>query len=249
MLKIKDLYVQTEGQDILKGINLEVQAGEIHAIMGPNGSGKSTLAKIIAGHPEYEIKSGEILYEINLQYKNINQMNPEERAREGIFMTFQYPVEVPGVSNLNLLQASMNAVCKHQGIPEMKEEEFISLVKEKAQMVDLSFSFLKRSVNEDFSGGEKKRNEMLQMAVLSPRLAIMDETDSGLDVDSITVMADAINKMRNKNRSMLLITHYNRLLNHVKPDKVHILKEGQIQKTGGAELAVELEEKGYAHFN
>lgn len=246
MLKIQNLYAQTEGHSILKGINLEIKAGEIHAIMGPNGSGKSTLAKIIAGHPEYEINQGKILYEKDFNYQDISKWTPEERAKEGLFMAFQYPVEVPGVSNLNLLKASFNSICKHQGVPEMGEEDFISFVKKKAEMVGLPFSFLDRSVNEDFSGGEKKRNEILQMAVLSPRLAILDETDSGLDVDSMTIIAQALNNLRNKKNAFLLITHYNRLLNHIKTNFVHIIKEGKIQKSGDHQLADELEEKGYA---
>ena len=245
MLKIQNLYTQTEGHPILKGIDLEIKAGEIHAIMGPNGSGKSTLAKIIAGHPEYEISQGKILYEKDFNYQDISKWPPEERAKEGLFMAFQYPVEVPGVSNFNLLKASFNSICKHQGVPEMEEEDFISFVKKKAEMVGLPFSFLDRSVNEDFSGGEKKRNEILQMAVLSPRLAVLDETDSGLDVDSMTMIAQALNNLRNKKNAFLLITHYNRMLNHIKPDFVHIIKEGKIQKSGDHQLADELEEKGY----
>ena len=196
MLKIQNLHAHTENHPILKGINLEIKAGEIHAIMGPNGSGKSTLAKVIAGHPEYEVNQGKILYEKNFDYEDISKWTPEERAKEGIFMAFQYPVEVPGVSNLNLLKASFNSICKHQGVPEMKEEDFIRLVRKKADTVGLPFSFLERSVNEDFSGGEKKRNEILQMAVLSPRLAVLDETDSGLDVDSMTMIAQALNNLK-----------------------------------------------------
>ena len=216
--------------------------------MGPNGSGKSTLAKVIAGHPEYEITKGKILYERNFEYQDISKWTPEQKAKEGLFMAFQYPVEVPGVSNFNLLKASFNSICKHQGVPEMEEEDFTSLIKEKAKLVGLNFSFLHRAVNEDFSGGEKKRNEILQMAVLSPRLAILDETDSGLDVDSMALVAKALNKLRNKQNAFLLITHYNRLLNHIKPNKVHIMKEGKIQRSGNYELATELEEKGYSHF-
>lgn len=245
MLRIQNLYAQTEGHSILNGINLEIKAGEIHAIMGPNGSGKSTLAKVIAGHPEYEISQGEILYEKDFYYQDINKWTPEERAKEGLFMAFQYPVEVPGVSNLNLLKASFNSICKHQGVPEMEEEEFVSFVKKKAEMVGLPVAFLDRSVNEDFSGGEKKRNEILQMAVLSPRLAILDETDSGLDVDSMSMIAQNLNNLRNKKNAFLLITHYNRLLSHIKPDFVHIIQEGKIQKSGSHQLANELEEKGY----
>ena len=245
MLRIQNLYAQTEGHSILNGINLEIKAGEIHAIMGPNGSGKSTLAKVIVGHPEYEISQGEILYEKDFNYQDISKWTPEERAKEGLFMAFQYPVEVPGVSNLNLLKASFNSICKHQGVPEMGEEEFVSFVKKKAEMVGLPVSFLDRSVNEDFSGGEKKRNEILQMAVLSPRLAILDETDSGLDVDSMSMIAQNLNNLRNKKNAFLLITHYNRLLSHIKPDFVHIIQEGKIQKSGSHQLANELEEKGY----
>ena len=248
MLKIQNLYAQTEGHSILKGINLEIKAGEIHAIMGPNGCGKSTLAKVIAGHPEYEISQGKILYEKNFDYQDISKWTPEERAKEGLFMAFQYPVEVPGVSNLNLLKASFSSICKHQEVPEMEEEDFISLVKKRTEMVGLPFSFLDRSVNEDFSGGEKKRNEILQMAVLSPRLAVLDETDSGLDVDSMTIIAQALNNLKNKQNAFLLITHYNRLLNHIKPDFVHIMKAGKIQKSGDHQLANELEEKGYTSF-
>ncbi len=251
MLKIQNLYVktlETSNYSILNGINLEVKAGEIHAIMGPNGSGKSTLAKVIAGHPEYEITQGKILYEKNFDYKDISKWTPEERAREGLFIAFQYPVEVPGVSNFNLLKASFNSVCKHQGVPEMGEKEFTSLVKQKAEWVGLPFSFLHRSVNEGFSGGEKKRNEILQLAILSPRLTVLDETDSGLDVDSMTCVAEVLNKLKNKQTAFLLITHYNRLLNHIKPDFVHIMKEGKIQQSGNHKLAVELEEKGYTNF-
>ena len=249
MLKIQNLHAQTEGHSILNGVNLEIKAGEVHAIMGPNGSGKSTLAKVIVGHPEYEITQGEILYEKDFNYQDISPWTPEDRTKEGLFMAFQYPVEVPGVSNLNLLKASFNSICKHQGVPEMGEEEFISFVKKKTEMVGLPFSFLDRSVNEDFSGGEKKRNEILQMAVLSPRLAILDETDSGLDVDSMAMIAQTLNKLKNKQNAFLLITHYNRLLNHIKPDFVHIIKEGKIQKSGNHRLANELEEKGYTAFN
>lgn len=245
MLKIQNLYVKTEDHPILKGINLEIKAGEIHAIMGPNGSGKSTLAKVIAGHPEYEISRGKILYEKEFEYQDIKDWTPEQRAQEGLFMAFQYPIEVPGVTNLNLLKASFNSICKYQGVPEMKEEDFIFLVKQKAEIVGLPFSFLSRCVNEDFSGGEKKRNEILQMAILSPRLAILDETDSGLDVDSMSLVAKTLNSLKNKNNAFLLITHYNRLLNHIKPDFVHIMKDGKIYKSGTHELAEELEEKGY----
>ncbi len=251
MLKIQNLYVKATGEDrcILNGINLEIKAGEIHAVMGPNGSGKSTLAKVIAGHPDYEVSRGDILYEKDFDYKNIGQWTPEERAKEGLFMAFQYPVEVPGVSNFNLLKASFDSICKHQGVPKMGEKEFHSLVKEKAALAGLPFSFLHRSVNEDFSGGEKKRNEILQMAVLSPRLAVLDETDSGLDVDSLSLSADALKKLKSKQNAFLLITHYNRLLNHIRPDFVHIMKEGKIQKTGDHKLAGEMEQKGYRTIN
>ncbi len=256
MLKIQDLYAKaletsdTKGTRdfILNGISLEIKAGEIHAIMGPNGSGKSTLAKVIAGHPEYEISQGKILYEKNFGFEDISKWTPEERAKEGLFMAFQYPVTVPGVSNFNLLKASFNSICKHQGVPEMGEEQFTALVTQKTKLVGLPFSFLHRSVNEDFSGGEKKRNEILQMAVLSPRLAVLDETDSGLDVDSMTLVANALNKLKSKQMALLLITHYNRLLKHIKPDFVHIMKAGKIQKSGNHNLADELEEKGYTHF-
>ena len=236
------------GQLIVKGLDLEIKAGETHAIMGPNGSGKSTLAKVIAGHPEYEISQGQILYQKDFEYHNIHDWTPDTRAKEGLFMAFQYPVEVSGVSNLSLLSAVFKALCKHQGVPEMAEKDFISLVEEKAQQIGLAPSFLHRAVNEDFSGGEKKRNEILQMTLLSPRLSVLDETDSGLDVDSLSAVAEALNKMKNKNRAFLLITHYNRLLHYIQPDCVHIMKEGKIQMTGDHKLALELEKKGYAEF-
>ncbi len=245
MLEIKNLKAQVEGQEVLKGLNLKINPGEVHAIMGPNGSGKSTLAKILAGHPGYEVLSGEVLYEIDFEPKDLLSFSPSERAREGVFLAFQYPVEVPGVSNLTFLRTSFNAICKHQGIAEMGEEEFERFIVEKSKLVEINPSFLKRSVNEGFSGGEKKRNEILQMAVLSPRLAILDETDSGLDIDSLRIVAEGVNKLRSKSKSILLITHYQRLLDYIVPDFVHVLANGKIIQTGGKELAHKLEKQGY----
>lgn len=245
MLRVKDLHVAIDGKEVLKGLSLEINPGEVHAIMGPNGSGKSTLSKVIAGHPAYEVTSGTIEYEINMKWRNLLEMDPDERAREGLFLAFQYPVEVPGVSNLVFLRTAFNAVCKHQGIEEMTEEAFEKFVAERAKIVEMDPSFLKRSVNEGFSGGEKKRNEILQMAVLSPRLSLLDETDSGLDIDSLKIVADGVNKLKKKSNAVLMITHYQRLLDYIVPDVVHVLMDGQIVHTGGKELALELEDRGY----
>lgn len=245
MLKITDLHASVEGEEILKGINLEVKAGEIHAIMGPNGSGKSTLSKVIAGHPAYEVTKGDVQYEINFEYKSILDMDPDVRAKEGIFLAFQYPIEVPGVSNLNFLKTSFNSICKYQGVQEMNEEEFYKFVLKKAKVVGMDPSFLKRPVNEGFSGGEKKRNEILQMAVLSPRLAFLDETDSGLDIDALRIVSQGVNSLRTKNNAIVLVTHYQRLLEHIVPDYIHVLSDGKIIETGDKSLALKLEEKGY----
>ncbi len=247
MLKIKNLHVKAS-HCILNGIHLTIKPGQIHAIMGPNGSGKSTLAKVIAGHPGYQITKGEILYETHLQYEDITQWSPERRVQEGLFMAFQYPVEIPGVSNWDLLKSSFRAICKHQGVPEMNDQDFTQLVKQKLDLVGLPFSFIHRSVNDHFSGGEKKRNEILQMAVLSPRLAILDETDSGLDVDSLSLIANCLKNLLNKNKAFILITHYNRLLNYIQPHFVHIIQNGKVQKTGDSSLAIELEKKGYKNI-
>ncbi len=241
MLQIKNLHARAEDKEILKGLSLEVAAGEVHAIMGPNGSGKSTLANVLAGRDGYEITAGEVIYDGH----SLLDMDPEERAREGLFLAFQYPVEIPGVSNMYLLKAALNARLKHAGKPEIDAMDFMALVREKVKLVKMDEQMLYRGVNEDFSGGEKKRNEILQMAVLEPRLSLLDETDSGLDIDALRTVADGINALRSPERSMIVVTHYQRLLDHVVPDYVHVLADGRIQRSGGRELALELEEQGY----
>jgi Fe-S cluster assembly ATP-binding protein len=245
MLKIRDLRATIDGKEVLRGINLDINAGEVHAIMGPNGSGKSTLSKILAGHPDYEVTGGTVTYGVNFKPADLLALSADERAREGVFLAFQYPIEVPGVSNLTFLRAAFNAVCRHQGVGEMDEEQFRKLVEKKSALVDLNPSFLERAVNEGFSGGEKKRNEILQMAVLAPRLAILDETDSGLDIDSLKVVAQGVNKLRSADNAILLITHYQRLLDYIVPDFVHVLHNGRIVQSGDKTLAMKLEKQGY----
>jgi Fe-S cluster assembly ATP-binding protein len=241
VLEIRNLHAVVDGNPILKGINLTIKKGEIHAIMGPNGSGKSTLAKVLAGHPAYEVTEGEVLYE----GKNLMEMSTDERAREGVFMAFQYPIEVPGVSNAQFLRLAYNEKRKHLGEEELDPLEFKDLLKERAKIVEMDASFMTRSVNEGFSGGEKKRNEILQMAVLEPKLAILDETDSGLDIDALRIVAGGVNHLHNSENAVVLVTHYQRLLNYIVPHYVHVLANGRIAREGGKELALELEEKGY----
>ncbi len=241
MLEIVNLHAEIEGKKILKGIDLKVNVGEVHAIMGPNGSGKSTLAQVLAGRESYAVSQGEIRY----QGKDLLDMDPDERAREGVFMAFQYPVEIPGVSNAYFLKSGLNAVRKHHGLEELDAMEFLKLIKEKAKSVNMDETLLNRPVNQGFSGGEKKRNEIFQMAVLEPKLAILDETDSGLDIDALRIVAEGINKFRSKSNAVILVTHYQRILSYVVPDHVHVLLNGRIVRSGGKELALQLEEKGY----
>jgi len=241
VLEIRDLHATVEGKEILRGISLTVNKGEVHAIMGPNGSGKSTLAKILAGHPAYEVTKGEVLYE----GRNLLELAPDERAREGVFLAFQYPVEVPGVSNAQFLRLAYNEKRKHRGEEELDPLEFKDLLTERAKIVEMDAGLMSRSVNEGFSGGEKKRNEILQMAVLEPKLAVLDETDSGLDIDALRVVADGVNHLRTPDNAIILVTHYQRLLNYIVPDRVHVLYRGRIVRSGGKELALALEEKGY----
>ena len=241
MLSVTDLDVSVNGGMILNGLNLEVQAGEVHAIMGPNGSGKSTFANVLAGHPGYEVTAGSVIYE----GQDLLQMDPEERARQGVFLAFQYPVEIPGVSNVYMLKAAVNEIRKHRGEDELDAVKFLKLVREKLKLVDMKEEFIHRSVNEGFSGGEKKRNEIFQMAMLEPKLAILDETDSGLDIDALKIVANGVNELRDANRSIVMVTHYQRLLDYIVPDYVHVLAGGRVLKSGGKELALELEEHGY----
>ena len=241
MLTIRNLKVSAEGKAILRGVDLHVDAGEVHAIMGPNGSGKSTLARVLAGHPEYEVTEGEVTYE----GRDLLEMDPDERAREGLFMAFQYPVEIAGVNNAYFLKAALNAKRKHLGQPELDAMEFMQLVREKASLLEIDQSMLSRAVNEGFSGGEKKRNEIFQMALLEPKLAILDETDSGLDIDALKIVAAGVNAMRSPTRAIVVVTHYQRLLDYIVPDRVHVLSGGRIVKSGGKELALELEKRGY----
>ena len=241
MLEVRNLQARVEGKEILRGLNLSINAGEVHAIMGPNGSGKSTLANVLAGRPQFEVTGGEVLFE----GQPLLEMAPEERARAGVFLAFQYPVELPGVNNTYFLRAALNAKLKHQGKDEIDAVDFLALVREKMKLVELPEALMQRAVNEGFSGGEKKRNEILQMAVLDPKLAILDETDSGLDIDALRVVAEGVNRLRSEKHSVLVITHYQRLLQYLVPDFVHVLYQGQIVRSGGRELALELEEKGY----
>ncbi len=241
MLEIRELHASVDGNEILHGINLKVAAGEVHAIMGPNGSGKSTLANVLAGRDGYLVTAGEALYE----GKNLLDMLPEVRAREGLFLGFQYPVEIPGVSNMYFLKTALNAIRKQRGLEDLDAMDFLQLAKEKMKLVEMDESLINRAVNEGFSGGEKKRNEVFQMAVLEPKLAILDETDSGLDIDALRIVAHGVNSLRGAGRAILLVTHYQRLLNYIVPDKVHVLVDGRIVKSGGKELALELEAKGY----
>ena len=242
LLEITNLHASVDGREILRGIDLKVNPGEVHAIMGPNGSGKSTLAQVLAGRDEYDVTDGQVL----LDGKDLLEMSPEERAREGVFLAFQYPVEIPGVSNTYFLKAAVNAVRKHRGLPEVDAIDFLKLVKEKVKLVGLDETLLQRPVNEGFSGGEKKRNEIFHMAVLEPRIGILDETDSGLDIDALRIVSEGVNTLRAADRSFVVITHYQRLLNHIVPDFVHVLLDGRIVRSGGQELAHELEAKGYA---
>ncbi|MDP3936505.1 MAG: Fe-S cluster assembly ATPase SufC [Deltaproteobacteria bacterium] len=242
MLEIKNLHVSVDGHAILKGINLSVKAGEVHAVMGPNGSGKSTLAQVIAGRETFEVTKGEVIF----QGKNLLEMSPEQRAGEGLFLAFQYPVELPGIANMYFLRAALNAIRTYRGEDEIDAIDFLALCKEKVKIVEMDERLMKRSVNEGFSGGEKKRNEILQMSILNPKLAVLDETDSGLDIDALRVVAGGINALRSPDRAMVVITHYQRLLEYVVPDRVHVLSEGRIVRSGGKDLALELEEKGYA---
>lgn len=245
MIEIRNLTAQVDGNEILKGINLTVKRGEVHAIMGPNGSGKSTLSKIIAGHSAYEVTGGEVLFEINGKMKNLLELEPSERAKEGIFLGFQYPIEVPGVSNFTFLKESFNQICEHQGLERMDDETFLKHLRSKLKLLEMNESFLERSVNEGFSGGEKKKNEILQMAILNPRLSLLDETDSGLDIDALKIVSGGVNALKTRFNATILVTHYQRLLDYIVPDYVHVLYKGQIIKSGDKSLALELEEKGY----
>jgi Fe-S cluster assembly ATP-binding protein len=242
MLKIENLHAAVNGKEILKGIDLTVSAGEVHAIMGPNGSGKSTLAQVLAGRESYTITEGRVL----LDGKDLSELQPEDRAREGVFLAFQYPVEIPGVGNVYFLKAALNALRKHRGQDELDAIDFLAYVREKLKLVEMDESFLNRSVNEGFSGGEKKRNEIFQMMVLDPKLAILDETDSGLDIDALKIVAKGVNAMRTPSRAIVVVTHYQRLLDYIVPDRVHVLADGRIVRSGDRSLAVELEKKGYA---
>ncbi len=241
MLEINNLHASVEGREILRGINLRIRAGEVHAIMGPNGSGKTTLAQVLAGRETYAVTGGEVCY----RGMDLLKLAPEDRAREGVFLAFQYPVEIPGVSNTYFLKSSLNAIRKHRGLEELDAMEFLKYMKEKAKLMDMDEDLLNRPVNQGFSGGEKKRNEIFQMAILDPELAILDETDSGLDIDALRTVADGVNKLRRKENAILVVTHYQRLLNYIVPDVVHVLVDGRIVKSGGKELALELEERGY----